>query len=323
MHSTPFLLTISFGAVIAACSSGSASPGGTVGDAQSPEDSSNSSPVADAGGGEASALSSDAGTAAVTGLVVDASNTSAAKNFDATQYPGVQDVQVCVYGESSVPCATTDASGKYTLAVPAGAAVTLSYNKTGYQPYLYGVAAQSAGATDDAPAILITTTAFGNSFLTMAGGTPDPAKGQILFGGGTIGSSPGAIYHEMFGAYDYYYAPGYTVTISPAATVGPVYVSASWVPDPSLTASSNAGWGIFQAPPGKYTLTYSAPDLSCGTTTTTVVAGYTTTYVGVACSVTIDGGAQVGDASADASTPTDDASADAGTSVNDASASGG
>jgi hypothetical protein len=310
MRSTPFLLTIGFGAVIAACSSGSASPGGSVGDAE-PDDSSNSSPVADAGGGEASALSSDASAASVTGLVVDASNLSAAKNFDATQYPAVPGVQVCVYGESSVPCATTDASGKYTLAVPAGAAVTLSYNKTGYTPYLYAVAAQSAGATDDAPAILITTTTSGNSFLTMAGGTPDPTKGQILFGGGTIGPSPGAIYHEMFGAFDYYYAPGYSVTISPAATVGPVYVSATWAPDPSLTASSNAGWGIIQVPPGKYTLTYSSPNLSCGTATTTVVAGYTTTYVGVACSV-IDGGAPVGDASTDSAAPVNDASADGG-----------
>jgi hypothetical protein len=312
MRSTSFVLTIAMGSVIAACSSDSATPGGDAGDASPTEDAGSNSPVADAGESEAPAPSSDAGVASVTGLVVDASNYTAAKNFDATQYPAVQGVQVCVYGESSVPCAATDASGKYTLAVPAAAAFTLSYNKTGYQPYLYAIGAQSAGTTDDAPAILITTTASGNAFLTMAGGTPDPTKGEILFGGGTIGPSPGAMYHEMFGAYDYYYAPGYSVTISPAATLGPVYVSAAWAPDPSLTVASVAGWGVFQAPPGKYTLTYSAPNLSCGTTTTTVVAGYTTTYVGVACSV-IDGGASsVGDASTDSGTTINDASADGG-----------
>jgi hypothetical protein len=308
MRSIAFVLTIAAGSVIAACSSDSASP---VGDASPADDSSIPSPVAEAGGSEASALPPDAGAASVTGLVVDASNYSAAKNFDATQYSGVQGVQVCVYGQSSVPCATTDASGQYTLSVPAGVAFTLSYNKTGYQPYLYAIGAQSAGATDDAPAILITTTASGNAFLATAGGTPDATKGVILFGGGTIGPSPGAVYHEMFGAFDYYYAPGYSVTISPAATVGPVYVSTAWQPDPSLTASSTAGWGMFQAPPGKYTLTYSSPTLSCGTTTTTVVAGYTTTYVGVACSV-IDGGASVGDASTESGTTINDASADGG-----------
>jgi hypothetical protein len=311
MRSTSFVLTIATGAVIAACSSDSASPGGDAGDASPAEDAGTPSPVSEAGGSEASALSSDAGVASVTGLVVDASNLSAAKNFDATQYPGVQGIQVCVYGQSSVPCATTDASGKYTIAVPAAAAFTLSYNKTGYQPYLYAIGAQSAGGTDDAPAILITTTASGNAFLTMAGGTPDPTKGVILFGGGTLGPSPGAMYHEMFGAYDYYYAPGYSVTLSPAATLGPVYVSPAWAPDPSLTAASVAGWGLFQAPPGTYTLTYSSPTLSCGTTTTTVVAGYTTTYVGVACGV-VDGGTSVGDASTDGGTSISDASVDGG-----------
>jgi hypothetical protein len=308
-------------ALIAACSSNSASPGGGASDAEAPEDSGNPPPVADSGS-ETSAPSSDASVALVTGLVADASNYTAAKNFDATQYPAVQGVKVCVYGDSSVPCALTDANGKYTLAVPVGAAVTLSYDKAGYTPYLYAVAAQSAGATDNAPALLITTTAAGNAFLTMAGGTPDPTKGVILFGGGTIGPSPGAMYHEMFGAYDYYYAPGYSVAVSPATTVGPVYVSAAWAPDPSLTASSVAGWGVIQAPPGKYTLTYSALDLSCGSTTATIVAGYTTTYVGVACGV-VDGGAPAGDASTDTGTPASDASTDTGTPAGDASPDAG
>jgi hypothetical protein len=130
-----------------------------------------------------------------------------------------------------------------------------------------------------------------------AGATPDATKGVILFGGGTIGmAAPGSMYHEMFGPYDYYYASGYSVSVSPAVTVGPVYVSTDWMPDPSLKASSNAGWGFIQAPPGTYTLTYSAPDLNCGSAMATVVAGYTTTYVGVACSIT-DAGAAVSDAS--------------------------
>lgn len=247
MHSATFLLTIAVPLVFAACSS--PMPGGNAGGVQPPEDSGQSTSVMSVGPSSASALSSDGGVASVTGLVVDASNFSVTKNFDATGYSGVAGVQVCVYGEGSVPCATTDAiclygqstapcawtdaSGRYTLAVPAGTAFTLSYNKAGYQPYLYAAGALGADTQGDAPAILITTTTSANAFLTMAGGTPDPTKGQILFGGGTTGPVPGAVYHETLGANAYYSAPSYSVTISPAATLGPVYESSTWAPDPS------------------------------------------------------------------------------------------
>jgi hypothetical protein len=297
-------LTMTLGAAIAACSSNSTSTGTDAGGAGE-EDS--AATGIDAGGGGEDAASPDASAADagagpfVSGQVVDGSSLTAAKAFDATQYSPLAGVQVCLYGQSSVPCATTDANGKYNLAVPVGTALTVSYVKTGYQPTLYAIGAQTAGSTDDAPAIFLTSTSSFASLGTMGGAPPDPTKGTILFGGGTIGPSPGAINHELFGTFDYYYVPGYSVTIAPAATVGPVYTSADWQPDPSLTASSNAGWGFFQAAPGNYTLTYSSPTLNCGTTTTTVVACYATTYVGVACTVLGDGGTPVVDASADAS----------------------
>ncbi len=297
-------LSLSVGAAIAACSSssGGVAPGG---DAGSSGEGDGATTGTDAGGGEDAAPSpatggADAGAGPfVSGQVVDGSNLTAAGNFDATKYSPLQGVQVCLYGQSSVPCATTDASGKYSLAVPAGTAFTVSYVKTGYQPTLYAIGAQTSGSTDDAPAIFLSSTSSFTSLGTMAGAPPDPTKGTILFGGGTIGPSPGALYHELFGTFDYYYVPGYSVTIAPAATVGPIYVSADWEPDPSLTASSSAGWGFFQAAPGTYTLTYSSPTLNCGSTTTTVVAGYVTTYVGVACTVVGDGGTPVVDASTD------------------------
>ncbi len=298
------ITSLTVGAAVAACSSNSASPGGDAGGVG--EGDSTATGVDAAGGGEDAgspeAGAADAGAGPfVSGEVVDGSNLTAAKAFDATQYSPLPGVQVCLYGQSSVPCATTDDSGKYKLAVPVGTALTVSYVKTGYQPTLYAIGAQTSGSTDDAPAIFLSNTSSFASFGTMGGAPPDPAKGTILFGGGTIGPSPGAIYHELFGTFDYYYVPGYSVTIAPAATVGPVYVSADWQPDPALTASSNAGWGFFQVAPGTYTLTYSSPTLNCGNTTTTVVAGYSTTYVGVACTVLGDGGAPVVDASAEAS----------------------
>jgi hypothetical protein len=251
--------------------------------------------VVDAGGAVADATpdgatAGEAGAAAsVSGLVVDASMSNATKNFDATQYPALSGVAVCVYGNTSVPCVTTDASGKYTLAgVPSGALVYLSYSKTGYGPTLYGVT-PTAGPTVSAPAIFLDTTAVDDSWGTEGGVPPDPTKGTIDFGALVAGPSTSPI-HEVFGGTEYFYLSGYTVTISPAATAGPVYTSASWAPDPSLTSSSTAGWGFFTAPPGDYTLTFTHPSMTCGTTTTKVVAGYWTTYVGVLCSGGSDGG---------------------------------
>ena len=313
-HATMLVLVIAVVAV-AACSSSSspsgASPGGDDGGAL---------PASDAGGSPPEAAPASGGVSVI-GEVADGSNLTAASNFDVTKYSGLTGVEVCVYGDTSVPCVTTDASGNYTLAAPAGTAFTASYTKAGYQPILYAIAAAAEGGRVAAPAIFLTTTSSFDSFGTMGGATPDTTKGTILFGAGTVGPSAGAIYHEMFGAIDYYYIGGYTVTITPAATVGPVYVSASWEPNPSLTAASDAGWGFFQLPPGNYTLSFTSPTLSCGTTTATVVAGYVTTYVGVACSP--GAGTPVGDASTDGSTPVTDASTDGSTPVTDASADGG
>jgi hypothetical protein len=235
-------LTMTLGMAIAACSSNSTSPGGDAGGAGE-EDS--AATGIDAGGGGEDAASPDTGAADagagpfVSGQVVDGSNLTAAKAFDATQYSPLPGVQVCLYGQSSVPCATTDDSGKYKLAVPVGTALTVSYVKTGYQPTLYAIGAQTAGSTDDAPAIFLSSTSSFDSLGTMGGATPDPTKGTILFGGGTIGPSPGAINHELFGTFDYYYAPGYSVTIAPAATVGPVYTS------------EQRGMGLLPGAPGR------------------------------------------------------------------------
>jgi len=88
--------------------------------------------------------------------------------------------------------------------------------------------------------------------------------------------------------------------ISPAATAGPVYTGSDWKPDKTLTKSSEAGWGFFQASPGTYTLTITHPTMKCGSTQTMVVAGYDTTYVGVLCSAPTDGGTTDGGKTTDA-----------------------
>jgi hypothetical protein len=270
-----------------------ASSGGTAGSGGSGGGSGSGGSKGGAGGSGAAGTGGGAGdagnTVSVSGVVVDFSTADATKNFDATKYPALAGVEVCVYLNTSVPCVTTDATGKYDLpGVPVGPTLYLSYKKTNYTPDLYAVTA-TAGQNIQAPALLLTTVAYTNSFGTQGGAAVDATRGTILFGATTLGPSS-TPFHEMFGTTELFYLQGFKATISPAATVGPVFTSAAWVPDPALTQSSAAGWGFFQATPGDYTLTISHPGFTCGTTTTKVVAGYATTYVGVLCSPLSDAG---------------------------------
>ena len=113
----------------------------------------------------------------VSGVVVDSSASNATKNFDATQYPPLSGAQVCVYGHASVPCVTTDASGKYALpGVPTGKPLYLSYTKTGFRSMLYGVT-PTAGQNVNAPAIFLDGMAAANSWVTGGGASADATRG--------------------------------------------------------------------------------------------------------------------------------------------------
>ena len=247
----------------------------------------------DSGGG----VAVDGGkAAAMSGVAVDFSTGDATKNFDASKYPVLTGVKVCVYEDASVPCVTTDAKGEYSISLPIGVALYVSYEKTGFTPNLYAVTATD-GTPISAPALLMTTTDYTDSFGTKGGAKVDATKGQILFGATWLGPSSTPI-HEMFGATELFYLDGFSTTIDPPATVGPVFTSSDWQPDPSLTKASEVGWGFFQAEPGDYTLTFTRPGYTCGSTKTKVVAGHATTYVGTLCTLLKDGG--VADAAPDA-----------------------
>jgi hypothetical protein len=243
--------------------------------------------------GGAGGTAADGGNGVVvSGLVVDFDTSDAKKNFDATKYPPLSGVEVCVYEDSSIPCVKTGADGKYSLhGVPAGVSLYLSYNKTDYSPNLYGITA-TAGQNVDAPAILLTTLAFSEAWAKKGGTTYDPKYGTILFGATTLGPS-NTPFKQFFGTTELFYLDGFSVAVSPAVKSGPVFTSAAWAPDPALKTASAAGWGYIQAAPGTYTLTITHPTMTCGTATTKVVAGYWTTYVGTLCSPKGDAGGPV------------------------------
>jgi hypothetical protein len=217
----------------------------------------------------------------LTGVVVDITDGTAETNFDHTKYPAVAGAKVCVYENDGIPCTTTDADGKYSLGgLPEARDFYLSYEKDSLAPTLFKPVAE---AGNELPAILMTSSAYRDSFLQAGGVAPDENAGLIYFGANLL-EDRRTPFHQKFGTLEIYYLRGYAVSIEPAAKTGPVYVSESWTPDASLKASSPAGWGIFQAVPGDYTLSYAHPVVTCPPTTTKVAKGWTTLYVRTTCS---------------------------------------
>ena len=239
------------------------------------------------GGGDSS--TEIGSTALLAGVIVDDATFATTRNFSADAYPPVSGVKVCIYQNPSVPCATTNSNGLYTIDVPIGPTSYISYEKTGYKSTLYGVMPTS-NAPMAAPAIFLSTVEYSNAFLLAAGFTDDPDQGGALFGA-VEGGPSNAPTHELIGTMEFFYLSGFTIAVSPSPAADPVYTSDSWRPDRSLKKSSTAGWGFFPAKPGDYTVTFTAPGYSCLPKTTKLVAGYNTTYVGGLCGmVTDDGG---------------------------------
>jgi hypothetical protein len=227
------------------------------------------------GGGSVSGIS-------VNGIVVDSSNGNATKNFDHTKYPALAGVKVCVYDNAGVPCATTDSDGNYTLGgLPEKLDVYLSYEKDSFARMLFK---PMPGTGTEMPAMLMVTSEYRDAFAKVGGIEPDAATGFIYFGANLL-ESRGTMFHQRFGTLEVYYLRAYSLSVAPPAKAGPVYVSSHWAPDATLTVSSAAGWGIVQATPGDYTLSYEHPSLTYPTVTAKVVKGFITTYVSVVCSV--------------------------------------
>lgn len=237
------------------------------------------------------------------GIVVDASSGS---GFDATKYTRITGVEVCVYDDPTLPCATSTSAGDYEFdGAPENRPFYFSYKKDGFDSVLFPVGATAAGSYVT-PFIVMAPTAYSDGFAQKAGVTRDVNMGRIHFAAVTRGAPTDSPFFQVFGNAGFVYLKGYKVSVSPAVNHGPFYVSDAWEVDPALVESSTAGWGFVATTPGDYTLSYAHPTLACGTTSTKVVAGYTTIYVGTICSSSRDGGADGGSSGGtDAASKTD------------------
>jgi hypothetical protein len=251
------------------------------------------SPVHDASSAGGSASTGGVGpilgplTPIFRGIVVDAST---AAGFDPSRYSPLVDVEVCVYEDSTLPCAISTRSGEYEFdGAPQNRPFHFSYKKAGFDPVLYPVGATAPGSYG-APFIAMASVSFNDSFMKQVGVERDPTKGTIQFAAAEPGTQTDAGFFQVFGGMGFVYLKDFQVSVSPNASEGPFYVSEAWRPDGNLTRSSAAGWGFVTASPGDYTLTFAHPTHTCGTITTTVVAGYSTVYVGAICSPLGDAG---------------------------------
>jgi hypothetical protein len=198
----------------------------------------------------------------------------------------VSGLSVCVYQDSSIPCATTDSQGAYTLAnVPADQDLLLEYQKTGYFPTL--VTVHTVPGVVSLGLFLAPTTAAATAFATLVGVTLDPNKGQVLFtafqpasGGGYTGQD------SVVGA------------ITPKTGTGPFYTNNNNppLPDTTATATSANGIGLFaNVDPGDAEVTLTHFSKTCTRLSTAwpgvnpngskikIVAGYLTGGAAVEC----------------------------------------
>jgi len=160
-------------------------------------------------------------------------------------------VQICLKDAATLPCVTTDPTGKYSIAgIPTNTEGVTLFTKTGYANMaLVG----TTGTTDVIVNQMMPTTALAQTFATAAGFTW-PLAGKSIIGFGTVNETVGDAGPVLTGV------PGAAVAITPASGKGPVYLGASSLPDTAATATSTAGGGFFgDLPPGMYTLKVTSP----------------------------------------------------------------
>lgn len=161
----------------------------------------------------------------------------------------IEGVELCIWTHPELPCASSDASGNFSLVMPANWETGLTAVKPGYAR----IAVPFLTATHDAfdwvvrmPTAETLTTYYGAAGYTY----PDMAKGFVIVHA-TDGQSPDGLEGVAFG-------------IGPASDSGPLYAAPNEVFDQSLTATSTAGYARFAGTqPGELTVTVLSGAPSC------------------------------------------------------------
>jgi hypothetical protein len=151
---------------------------------------------------------------------------------DATAEPlrPLPGIEVCVHGHPDLPCAESDADGRIAMRLPASSEILLRCEGAGYGP---AYMTWTIGTEDiDAGRFNLIPTASQDALVLLSGA-------RSWWETGAVGVN---VYDELV-RRDTRVA-GATFTIDPVLG-GPTYLSELRRPDPSLTASTVGGPGIF------------------------------------------------------------------------------
>ncbi len=204
-----------------------------------------------------------------TGRIVDA--------LDSAPLAGVE---ICITAPAGIPCVTTDAEGRYTIAdLPARTRVTATLDKDEYFPVHAAFITRDADFTIDA---VMLQTALVEVAFAAANVTFDTSKGAVLV----------RAYDPALGLSSA--VAGLQGEITPDAGDGPIYNSADSIPTDATETSTSGTWAVVNLDAGTYQLRTSGPGRTCpgtfhwpgqggaGWIETPVLAGHVT-YVYVDC----------------------------------------
>ena len=137
---------------------------------------------------------------------------------------------VCLINLPEPRCTTTDATGMYSVALPSFAGeldVAINVTAPGHLGFTGLLRETSGGVVSYSQIPLLDDASAASALDTTRTGFSYPAPGKAF------------VRFEVTGAI------GAHVQISPASGIGPVYVNASGVPDPELTALTSSGYALF------------------------------------------------------------------------------
>jgi hypothetical protein len=251
-------LLVDDGAAGTAQSGGSSGMSGGAGGIGGSDGTAGSGGLATAGTGGTAGEAGSAGSAGMAGgppFDCEAQPTIAisgtVRDLQVGVWPLLEGVQVCLK-DCSIPCAISNAEGQWMLSgIPAYSLIVLLFSKAGYAS---SAVARTTGAEDGQTLQVLPTEDVAN-LMAKAAGFEWPLQGKAIINVGTSSSSatmPVAV--QLAGS---------TVSISWPPLKGPVYADEDWIPDPSLTETSEAGWAFFQVDPGEYTVTANHPGRVC------------------------------------------------------------
>lgn len=162
---------------------------------------------------------------------------------------GLGGVAVCGL-DLAIPCVQSEDDGDFLLEpLPLVTDVVVTMRKEGHLPtaYLHHTALTQEWRKTLMPDAIV------NSMTSRVDTTIDPAAGHVLF---ILWAGPD---YDAFGR-----VPDVTFTIDAPDAVT-FYQGSGGMPDPALTATSDSGsGGVFNLPPGRYSVTFSSGDLTCG-----------------------------------------------------------